>query len=62
MVNFLGTMPERARLLALDGLAFHDYGKAPRPGRKLGHCTIVRARARERDSALENVLRWISWT
>ena len=22
------------------GLHLHDYGKEPRPGRKLGHCTI----------------------
>ena len=23
------------------GLHLHDYGKQPRPGRKLGHCTLV---------------------
>ena len=49
MVNFIGRMPDRERVLALPGVHFHDYGKAPRPGRKLGHCTIVvghRGRAR----------------
>ena len=45
MINFLGEMPDRERLLAIDGLAFHDYGKEPRPGRKLGHCTILKSRA-----------------
>ena len=57
MVNFLGRMPDRGRLLSVEGLAYHDYGKAPRAGRKLGHCTIVRARAKDRDLALRNVLK-----
>ena len=62
MVNFLGNMPDRARLLGVDGLAFHDYGKEPRPGRKLGHCTILKSRATERNLALANVLKLIQWT
>lgn len=41
MVNLLGRMPPTERLLAMPGVHLHDYGKAPRPGRKLGHCTIV---------------------
>jgi 5-(carboxyamino)imidazole ribonucleotide synthase len=61
MINFLGKMPDRERLLAVDGLAFHDYGKEPRPGRKLGHCTILKSRARERDSALVDTLKLIEW-
>jgi 5-(carboxyamino)imidazole ribonucleotide synthase len=61
MVNFLGTMPDRERLLSIDGLAFHDYGKEPRPGRKLGHCTILKSRATERDSALSEALKSIEW-
>ena len=36
-------------MLALPGVHFHDYGKAPRAGRKLGHCTIVARTAAERD-------------
>jgi 5-(carboxyamino)imidazole ribonucleotide synthase len=62
MINFLGNMPDRARLLGLDGLAFHDYGKEPRPGRKLGHCTILKKRPTERNSALADALRLIEWT
>jgi 5-(carboxyamino)imidazole ribonucleotide synthase len=61
MVNFLGKMPDRTELLAIDGLAFHDYGKDPRPGRKLGHCTILKKRTTERNSALEDALRLIEW-
>ncbi len=61
MINFLGRMPDRERLLSIEGLAFHDYGKEPRPGRKLGHCTILKARPRERDHALADGLKLISW-
>jgi 5-(carboxyamino)imidazole ribonucleotide synthase len=48
MINLISRMPPRAELLAVPGLHLHDYGKAPRPGRKLGHCTLVAARASER--------------
>ncbi len=41
MENFIGEMPDREALLGIDGLGLHDYGKSPRPGRKLGHATIV---------------------
>ena len=57
MVNFIGTMPDRSQLLALPGVHYHDYGKAPRPGRKLGHCTVVAATAVARDATLRKVLR-----
>lgn len=39
MVNFIGQMPERAAVLAT-GAHYHDYGKAPRTGRKVGHATL----------------------
>lgn len=61
MINFLGRMPDPERLLAIEGLAFHDYGKEPRPGRKLGHCTILKSRATERNSALADALKSIEW-
>jgi len=61
MINFLGVMPDRERLLAIDGLAYHDYGKTPRPGRKLGHCTILKRLPKERNKALANTLKLIEW-
>jgi 5-(carboxyamino)imidazole ribonucleotide synthase len=61
MINFIGLMPDRERLLAIDGLAYHDYGKTPRPGRKLGHCTILRRLPKERNRALSNTLKLIEW-
>ena len=62
MINFLGALPDRDRLLSVAGLAFHDYGKEPRPGRKLGHCTILKSRATERNRALSDTLKWVKWT
>ena len=61
MINFLGNMPDRYRLLAIDGLAFHDYGKAARPGRKLGHCTILKSSKKDLNRALANALKLIHW-
>lgn len=40
MVNLLGSMPDTRQMLAVPGAHVHDYGKAPRPGRKLGHVTM----------------------
>jgi 5-(carboxyamino)imidazole ribonucleotide synthase len=57
MVNLIGAMPERVSLLGLPGVHLHDYGKAARPGRKLGHCTIVAPTARGRDRLLRQVRR-----
>jgi len=41
MVNLIGETPPAARVLRVDGAHLHLYGKAPRPGRKLGHVTIT---------------------
>lgn len=43
MVNLIGALPEIEALLALPGSHVHLYGKEPRPGRKLGHVTLVGA-------------------
>jgi len=56
MINLIGRMPTRAALLAEPGLHLHDYGKPPRPGRKLGHCTIVETTARERNLRARRLL------
>ncbi len=41
MVNCIGVMPSRDAVLTIPGAHLHDYGKSPRPGRKLGHVTVV---------------------
>lgn len=58
MVNFVGRMPATASALKVAGLHLHDYGKSEaRPGRKLGHGTVVTATARARDLALARLRR-----
>lgn len=55
MLNLIGTIPEPVRALAGNGCYLHDYGKAPRPGRKLGHVTVVASTERERDVRLAEI-------
>jgi len=56
MINFIGALPERERWLREPGLHFHDYGKAARPNRKVGHCTLVEPSASQRDLRLRRLL------
>jgi len=56
MINLIGELPPRARLLAHPGLHLHEYGKEPRPGRKLGHCTFVAPSTRVRDRWVRRLL------
>ncbi|MFO1378208.1 MAG: 5-(carboxyamino)imidazole ribonucleotide synthase [Steroidobacteraceae bacterium] len=56
MVNFIGDMPDADALLARPGVHLHDYGKTPRPGRKLGHATFVGRNRRDRDRAWKFLL------
>jgi 5-(carboxyamino)imidazole ribonucleotide synthase len=56
MINFIGALPEREHWLGEPGLHFHDYGKAARPNRKVGHCTLVEPSAARRDLRLRRLL------
>ena len=56
MVNLLGELPPRETALGIPGLHWHDYGKSPRPGRKLGHCTLIEGTAAGRDRRLRTLL------
>ncbi|MGQ4583780.1 5-(carboxyamino)imidazole ribonucleotide synthase [Lysobacter sp. F60174L2] len=40
MLNWIGAMPDANAVLAEPGGHWHDYGKAPREGRKVGHATL----------------------
>jgi len=41
LVNLIGSLPTAEDVLAIPGAHLHLYGKEPRPGRKLGHVTLV---------------------
>ena len=51
MVNLIGEISNATRSLNVGVL--HDYGKAPRTGRKLGHITIIADTAEQRDALVE---------
>ncbi len=53
MKNLIGTLPAGIRDISF----LHDYGKTERAGRKLGHITLVRDTAEERDKALNSLNR-----
>ena len=55
MVNLVGELPDASALLAEPNLHLHLYGKEPRPGRKLGHVTLVGASA-EQERAVEDLV------
>lgn len=41
MFNCIGTMPDICMLMGIENAHVHMYGKSARPGRKLGHITIM---------------------
>jgi len=56
MVNCIGTMPDAATVLRIPGAHLHDYGKDPRPGRKVGHVTVVADDEDALEASLAHVL------
>ena len=40
MFNWIGELPDMHPVLATTDAHWHDYGKQPRPGRKVGHATV----------------------
>lgn len=55
MVNLIGETPDPAALLGIEGAHLHLYGKPARPGRKLGHVTLVEPGRAALGSALAQV-------
>jgi 5-(carboxyamino)imidazole ribonucleotide synthase len=56
MINLIGEMPPRQAILSHSGVHLHDYEKKPRPGRKVGHCTLLAGTAGERDARAQRLL------
>ena len=55
MVNFIGTVPDLARLAQIPGLHVHLYGKAAKPARKIGHANVTAASEAELKKALKKL-------
>ena len=56
MLNAISALPARDAVLAVPGAHFHDYGKSGRPGRKVGHVTLVADTAAELETRLATLL------
>ncbi|WP_395375539.1 5-(carboxyamino)imidazole ribonucleotide synthase [Marinicella sp. W31] len=41
MINWIGAFPQDVNSITDKDLYWHIYGKAPREGRKIGHCTLL---------------------
>jgi 5-(carboxyamino)imidazole ribonucleotide synthase len=52
LVNLIGTIPDPRLVLAIPDTHLHLYGKAPRPGRKLGHITVRAATVERMEESL----------
>ncbi|MBT8099239.1 MAG: 5-(carboxyamino)imidazole ribonucleotide synthase [Gammaproteobacteria bacterium] len=52
MLNLIGRIPAGLRQISGHDCVLHDYGKVPRPGRKLGHLTVISPSGGERDARL----------
>ncbi|WP_256645195.1 5-(carboxyamino)imidazole ribonucleotide synthase [Thermomonas paludicola] len=55
MLNWIGAMPAAAGVLREAGGHWHDYGKQPRDGRKVGHATLRAESPAELADALARV-------
>ncbi len=55
MLNWIGAMPDAGALLREAGGHWHDYGKSPREGRKVGHATLRADSKEELAAALQRV-------
>lgn len=55
MLNWVGELPDPDPVLREPGGHWHDYGKTPRPGRKVGHATVRADRPDVLAAALERI-------
>jgi 5-(carboxyamino)imidazole ribonucleotide synthase len=55
MLNWIGAMPDANAVLTEAGGHWHDYGKSPRAGRKVGHATLRADAAADLAATLERV-------
>lgn len=55
MLNWVGELPDPLPILAEPRAHWHDYGKSPRSGRKVGHATICARSAAEMRERLQRI-------
>ncbi len=57
MLNWIGELPDARVVLSEPRAHWHDYGKSPRAGRKIGHATICADNAVEMSARVARVAR-----
>jgi len=55
MFNWIGELPDAAPVLSAVDAHWHDYGKQPRPGRKVGHATVCAVDAKQMVERLSGI-------
>lgn len=60
MVNLIGELPPLERVLEIEGAHAHYYGKEIKPGRKVGHVTVVAEDEEELKRRVERVQHLLS--
>ncbi len=55
MLNWIGELPDAAAILSESDAHWHDYGKEPRAGRKVGHATVCARTAAELSERLARI-------
>ena len=55
MLNWIGELPDAAAILSESDAHWHDYGKEPRAGRKVGHATVCAHTAAELSERLARI-------
>ncbi len=61
MQNFVGALPSAEAALRAGASNFQNYQKTPRPGRKVGHATVVADSASSRESVLNRLNALPGW-
>ena len=61
MVNVISDAADPASILSISGAHLHDYGKSPRPGRKIGHVTVTANSYAELDKKVAAVERALGY-
>jgi 5-(carboxyamino)imidazole ribonucleotide synthase len=56
MLNLIGALPPIETVLGWEGVHLHHYDKDPRPGRKVGHLTVVEPTPLRRDRRARQLL------
>ena len=61
MVNLIGELPDLAAVLSIEGAHAHYYGKDVKPGRKVGHVTLLADDGAELKTRVDAVLKLLNF-